>query len=331
MSKNRQLNSPYNPLISVIVPVYKVENFLNKCVDSILNQTYTYLEVILVDDGSPDNCGALCDQYSQSDSRVRVIHQDNRGLSAARNSGMDIATGDYISFVDSDDYLSPCFYEYLMNAMETHPDVRIVGCQYYRDEDGMIKPYTRYQIEKHCLYSYKTFCEDALLGNLSVVVWNKLYDASLLKDIRFREGRIFEDSLFMYDFSFIVKRNQANLLIIPDYLYYYRIRSGSILHGNETVLIDIERIKTLNDIAINSKEHNLDFYTKIKKRIQRNVLFLYVKILNNKELKKKCLSIITPFVTEISIKDILHCNVSFKNKIKFLIVKCVPSYYSILR
>lgn len=319
-------------LISVIVPVYNVDSFLNKCVDSILMQTYTNLEIILVDDGSHDNCSVICDSYAQKDSRVRVIHQKNRGISAARNSGMDIATGDYISFVDSDDYLSPFFYEYLMDAIKKNPEVGVVGCQYYRDEDGVIKPYTRYKVDEPTIYSYNHFCEDTLLGNLSVVVWNKLYNASLLQEIRFREGRIFEDSLFMYDFSSIVKRYKANMLIIPDFLYYYRIRKGSIIQGDETVLIDIERIKTLTDIMVDCKLKNPVFFTRIKERIQRSCLFLYEKILNDMELKRNYLSVIIPFVDKICIKDILCLhNVSLKTKIKFLIVKCTPSFYTVLR
>ena len=111
-----------NPLISVIVPVYKVEKYLHRCVDSILVQTYTNLEIILVDDGSPDRCGAICDEYAAKDSRIRVIHQENGGLSAARNAGLDVCSGEYIAFVDSDDWLDPEMYAVMM------AQVREYGC-----------------------------------------------------------------------------------------------------------------------------------------------------------------------------------------------------------
>ena len=99
------MNLEQQPLISVIVPVYKVEKYLHRCVDSILNQTYRNLEIILVDDGSPDNCGAICDEYAAKDNRIRVIHQENTGVSAARNAGLEACTGEYVAFVDSDDYV----------------------------------------------------------------------------------------------------------------------------------------------------------------------------------------------------------------------------------
>lgn len=104
------------PLVSVIVPVYRVEKYLRICVDSILAQTYSDLEVILVDDGSPDGCPAICDEYAQQDARVRVIHQKNAGLSAARNAGLDLCQGEYITFIDSDDFVHPRFVELLLNA-----------------------------------------------------------------------------------------------------------------------------------------------------------------------------------------------------------------------
>lgn len=104
------------PEVSIIVPVYKVEPYLNKCVDSILAQTFTDFECILVDDGSPDSCGKICDEYVQKDSRVKVIHQENQGLSAARNSGLDMASGAWIVFVDSDDWIEPDAVEVLYRA-----------------------------------------------------------------------------------------------------------------------------------------------------------------------------------------------------------------------
>ena len=106
------------PGISVIVPVYKVEKYLHECVDSILAQTFRDFELILVDDGSPDNCGAICDEYAAKDSRIRVIHQENQGLSGARNSGIDVARGEYITFVDADDSIEPCLYTTAVKACQ---------------------------------------------------------------------------------------------------------------------------------------------------------------------------------------------------------------------
>ena len=108
------------PKISVIVPVYKVEPYLRKCLDSIINQTYRNLQIILVDDGSPDNCGAICDEYASKDSRIEVIHQENGGVSAARNAGLKLAAGDYIGWVDSDDWIEPDMYAYMLENMQKY-------------------------------------------------------------------------------------------------------------------------------------------------------------------------------------------------------------------
>ena len=123
-------------LISVIVPVYKVENFLDRCVESIVGQTYENLEIILVDDGSPDNCPAMCDEWAEKDSRIRVIHKENGGLCSARNAGMDIAAGDYLGFVDSDDCIEPDMYQLLVeNAVSTQADIS--RCGIFVDEESL--------------------------------------------------------------------------------------------------------------------------------------------------------------------------------------------------
>lgn len=124
------------PLISVIVPIYQVEAYLEECLDSILNQTYRQLEIILIDDGSTDRCGDICDRYASQDSRIKVIHQTNQGLSAARNAGMDMATGEFISFIDSDDYIDPHFYEKMVQGFLNYPEAPIIVCLTYKDENG---------------------------------------------------------------------------------------------------------------------------------------------------------------------------------------------------
>ena len=120
--------------ISVIVPIYNVEKYLDRCLKSIINQTYKNLEIILIDDGSPDNCGTICDEYAKKDNRIKVVHKDNGGLVKARNTGLDIATGEYISFIDPDDWIELNMYEEMIKiADETNTD--IVRCGYYRDND----------------------------------------------------------------------------------------------------------------------------------------------------------------------------------------------------
>ena len=119
-----------NHLISVIVPVYNVEPYLKQCLDSIIAQTYTNMEIIIVDDGSPDNCPAICDLYAKADNRIKVIHKENGGLSSARNAGLEIAAGEYIGYIDSDDYIAPGMFEKMMLAMSCHSNAGVVTCSF---------------------------------------------------------------------------------------------------------------------------------------------------------------------------------------------------------
>ncbi|MEN6371397.1 MAG: glycosyltransferase [Armatimonadota bacterium] len=214
------------PLISVIIPVYNVEPYLRRCVDSVLAQTYTQLEVILVDDGSPDSCGQICDGYSLADSRVKVIHQENGGLSAARNTGLRHAAGDYIGFVDSDDIIDSDMYAALYRAMEEN-DADIAVCQFLcfdREED--IKPgsagETSCSTNIEYLHNYFT----PRCGQATVCV-NKLYRRHLFSDIEFPPGFIHEDEFVTHKLIYRAKRIAA----IERELYYYRQTSGSIMQA----------------------------------------------------------------------------------------------------
>lgn len=185
-------------LISVIVPVYKVEAYLGRCVESILAQTYKNIEILLVDDGSPDNCPQMCEAYGEKDPRIRVIHQENKGLSGARNTGIDHAKGEYLAFIDSDDKWSPHFLESLYRAMKLY-DAQISQCRWeYMHGDEIKEAYDA---------SAKIVCCSGreMLGNLFiqtgayyVVAWNKLYKKELFDGIRYPEGRIHEDEATTY-------------------------------------------------------------------------------------------------------------------------------------
>ena len=181
--------------VSVIVPIYKVEPYLDQCVQSIVNQTYKNLEIILVDDGSPDNSPAMCDAWAEKDNRIRVIHKENGGFSSARNAGLDAATGDYIQFVDSDDWILPDMTAALVScAVKENADV--VRCGYCENVDG--------DTQEICTNS-RTYCPEynKLVidimndGLMSGAVWNKLYKRGVLDGIRFRPGYS-EDILFNY-------------------------------------------------------------------------------------------------------------------------------------
>lgn len=214
------------PLISVIVPVYKVEAYLPACVDSILAQTFCDFELILVDDGSPDACGEMCDQYARQDARIRVIHQENGGLSAARNAGLDIAQGNYITFVDSDDMVAPDFLEVLYASLE-RSNAAVACCCFQSFEDDV--PPRRHNAEIHS----KTMTGHAAVlsvynatGDVSVTAWGKLFQKELLRDRRFPIGKIHEDQALIP----VVLCNAATVVTVDAELYYYRDRPGSIMN-----------------------------------------------------------------------------------------------------
>ena len=184
------------PLISVIIPVYKVENYLDCCVQSIVNQTYSNLEILLIDDGSPDASGAMCDAWAEKDSRIRVIHQENAGGGAARNAGLDAARGEIISMIDSDDYLSPRMYAYLASLMTE--DVDIAECTIVQtdsddctfDEEGGAQVTYASAVEAMGLHIRdEVFCQTPP---------NKLYRRETIGDIRFPVGKLIDDEFFTY-------------------------------------------------------------------------------------------------------------------------------------
>lgn len=210
-------------LISVIVPIYKVEAYLPKCVDSLLNQTYRNLEIVLVDDGSPDGCGAICDDYAAKDSRIRVIHKQNGGLSSARNAGIDMAKGDYIAFVDSDDWLEPDAYESMLDAALRHDAPMVCAGRY--DVDGS----TGEREVGLCPEKEETITGKELVGriflwdHLDSAAWDKLYTRDLFREIRYPLGKIVEDVPTTYRIA--LKAGKVVMLNKPVYNYLHRPNS----------------------------------------------------------------------------------------------------------
>lgn len=210
------------PKLSIIVPVYKVEQYLHKCVDSILNQTFTDFELILVDDGSPDNCGRICDEYAAKDGRIRVIHKENGGLSDARNAGIDVAKGEIIGFVDSDDYIDANMYIDMLNFMEEKQlDVACADTYQVREDKFKFKP--RYSENK--LFNREEAICEILNGNLDNAAWNKIYKRSVIGDTRYPKGRIYEDVATTYKFIY----NAVKVGYLKKPYYYYVKRKGSIV------------------------------------------------------------------------------------------------------
>lgn len=214
------------PLISIIVPVYKVENLLPKCIESILAQTYDNLEVILVDDGSPDLCGKICDEYAKRDNRIKVIHQENAGLAGARNAGLDIANGEYFGFVDSDDHISPDMYEILLNSiMREEADIAICG-RYMELENGELIPMFDYKEQK--VFNNQEAVRRFLLSDgLDVAAWDKLYKKELWGDMRYPLYYVSED----VPVTSRLLAKAKKIVHCGKPLYYYLQRAGSLSHS----------------------------------------------------------------------------------------------------
>ena len=211
--------------ISVIVPAYNVETYLQRCVDSILRQTYPHLEVILVDDGSTDGTGALCDALAGLDGRIQVIHKPNGGLSDARNRGLDAATGEYIAFVDSDDWIDPAMYETLVRVL-CQERVDLVVCEATRVRDGAAcrRQGTGEVFSLDCQRAMEMLIQDRRFhGN----AWNKLYARRLWDRVRFPVGRCYEDVHIMHEIYDLCER----IAFVDEGLYYYFQRDGSIVHA----------------------------------------------------------------------------------------------------
>lgn len=225
----------YSDLVSVIVPVYNVEKYLIKCVDSIINQTYRNLEIILVDDGSTDNSRRICDEYKQKDNRIVVIHKENGGLSDARNTGLNICTGEYITFIDSDDYISDLYIENLYKIIKKYnADISVCAEEYVKYDKNneyvkLKRPFREFKGE--LLMNSDNALECALRQDLfDFSACAKLYKKECLNDVKFPLNYMYEDQGTVYKTFFKSKR----IVFTSDKLYFYIQRQGSILHNNSS-------------------------------------------------------------------------------------------------
>ena len=213
-------------LISIIIPVYKVEKFLEKCVNSVLEQTYKNLEIILVDDGSPDNCPALCDSLAKKDKRIKVIHKKNGGVSSARNAALDEAKGKYVCFVDSDDYVEPTYAEDLHKAI-TENDVQMAVCELFDVYED--KKEIGFSFDKDFVFDVSD--TEAFNNNIEKLSspTNKMYDAKVLKNHRFRTNLKYgEDQTFNFEYFEMIK----SIACIHKPLYNYVANAGSFIKSH---------------------------------------------------------------------------------------------------
>ncbi len=209
-------------LITIVIPIYNVEKYLEKCLQSVINQTYNNIEIILVDDGSPDNCGSICDDYAKKDSRIKVIHKENGGLSDARNAGIKVATGKYITFLDSDDYVTSDYIEYLYKLIKKY-NVKLSICKLqivWKD----IKVQDESSLEDVCLDVKGAYKNLLFQQGIDISANAKLYLTELWKNYEFPKGKVYEDTAVIYK---LIEEAQ-NVAFGNKECYYYIAREGSI-------------------------------------------------------------------------------------------------------
>ena len=225
-----------NPLISVIVPVYKVEAYLDKCISSIVDQTYQNLEIILVDDGSPDNCPAICDAWAEKDNRIKVIHKPNGGAGSARNAGLTEVHGSWFTFVDGDDFIAP--WTYCKMAGYIIEDVDVIECEMHQTSDDTFsfdEESNGKVMRINAEHAMSLHLSDTLFRQ---TVWNKLYRTSSTEGVLFPIGTFIDDEFWTYK----VIGNARKLIYISDVLYAYRQHEGSAMHKS----FSMERLQTLD-------------------------------------------------------------------------------------
>ena len=309
-------------LVSVIIPIYNVEAYLRKCVDSVINQTLKDIEIILVDDGATDSSGSICDEYALIDNRIKVIHKVNGGLSDARNAGLGIATAKYVSFIDSDDWVELDFIEKLYNGcVQNNAEIACCGCIYEYENYN----FTKQTSDGEAVYTQIEAIKHMLKGDtMNLASWDKMYERRLFDKYKFPKGEIHEDLAIMFDI--FLEINKCAHVASP--LYHYRQREQSITKqkfsaGSLVIIRNIKHaksllqdkvelrktvdayyyrmIKNLCVVFFNSQDNTgfKDEFVSLKKELTSN---LFV-ILSNKELrltdKLSILSVISPFYVQI--------------------------------
>lgn len=321
----RRMDFNMEDKISVVVPIYNVEKYLIKCIDSIINQTYKNLEIILVDDGSPDSSGKIAEDFKIKDSRIKVIHKENGGLSDARNVGIDNATGKYIVFIDSDDYVEKEFVEELYKALDENIKIAQCGIKKVNDNFEILEEYGYKESVKKSgsemlkdTYTHKNYLENT-------VVWNKIYDINLFKNIRFPKGKIHEDEYTTYKLFY----GQENIKVINKNLYNYRQAPDSIT-GKKYNLKRLDIIDAYEERLEFFKDKDINLYKMILKVFLGELIIDYIKVKkyveNSKEARKKIIKIYKKYYKIYK----TYNEGSFKYKLKMKLFGVIPDLFYML-
>ena len=315
-------------MISIIIPIYNVEKYLSKCIESLVGQTYKDIEIILINDGSPDHCLSICEQYSKKDNRIIVIDQENKGVSAARNAGLKMAKGEYIGFVDPDDWIAPEMYESMHSAMkETNADLCICGYDYY-DEHGKVDENRRYNTkenetitQKDVIYRFSDMPPTIRHG-----VVNKLFKNELLNGQMFKEGlHSSEDVFFLNEY---VQKIQ-NAVVVHQPYYKNLVRQGSATHGGLSINSLADSFEAHERMYLDSirrypelKNHAAAFLLDVCTLKYNEAKEKWVKMEENeKKSAKEKLKIMLKFIKKYALYSILDKEIYWKTRVMYLILK----------
>ena len=306
--------------ISVVIPVYNVEKYLSECLDSVINQTYKKLQIILVDDGSTDFSGKICDVYAEKDNRITVVHQKNAGAGAAKNTGLELIDGDYFSIIDSDDYIELDMYEKMVNSLEKY-NADIVQCLFRNVfvNDSFDR---KYKIKGNYpkVLTSKSFLKEYLYDWKYAIFWNKLFKKSLLQNIKFPVGRKIDDEFFTYK----LVCNAKKVVNIDNILYNYRMRKTSVMNENDTDRLIYDRI----DCFVERYNYVSDIYPSLDKKyltkLYDSLLYYKTQVNNTEKLEKYISKIQKPKINKIDkineimrYKKLLDDSYDQSNKIKY--------------
>lgn len=281
--------------ISVVIPVYNVEKYLSECLDSVVNQTYKNLQIILVDDGSTDSSGKICDEYAEKDNRITVVHQKNAGAGAAKNTGLELIDGDYFSIIDSDDYIELDMYEKMVNSLEKY-NSDIAQCLFRNVfvNDSFDR---KYKIKGNYpkILTSKKFLSELLYDWKYAIFANKVFKTSLLKDIRFPVGRKIDDEFFTYKLIC----NSKKIVNIEDVLYSYRMRKTSVMNENDSDRLIYDRIDCFVERYNYIKKVYPSLERKYLLKLYDGLLYFKTQLNNTEKIESIISKIETPKITKV--------------------------------
>lgn len=281
--------------VSVVIPVYNVEKYLPECLDSVINQTYKNLQIILVDDGSTDSSGKICDEYAEKDNRITVVHQKNAGAGAAKNTGLELIDGDYFSIIDSDDYIELDMYEKMVNSLEKY-NSDIAQCLFRNVfvNDSFDR---KYKIKGNYpkILTSKKFLSELLYDWKYAIFANKVFKTSLLKDIRFPVGRKIDDEFFTYKLIC----NSKKIVNIEDVLYSYRMRKTSVMNENDSDRLIYDRIDCFVERYNYIKKVYPSLERKYLLKLYDGLLYFKTQLNNTEKIESIISKIETPKITKV--------------------------------